>query len=154
MATPAEDLAAYIATLEGLPAGLNIYGAPQAKVMAPAIVIRPGGTWMAQANFCAHLERYSAICVVSASTPEDGIAMLRTLSLAVIDGLQSPWDWESVEGPVIDQTTGVPFLANRVNLERAAEGGNGCLRSVNRQLNALEVAANVNAGTARVAVSV
>lgn len=116
MAAPIEELAAYIATLDGLPSGLNIYSAPQAEITAPAIVLRPGPTWMAQANFCAHLERYVAICVVSASTPEDGIAMLRTLSLAVIDGLLSPWDWESVEGPVIDQTTGVPFLANRVNL--------------------------------------
>lgn len=119
MATPAEDLAAYIAGLSGLPVGLNIYAAPQAKVTAPAVVIRPGGTWMSQDRFCAHLERYMAICVVSASTPEDGVAMLRTLSLAIVDGLQSPWDWESVEGPVIDQTTGVPFLANRVNLTYA-----------------------------------
>lgn len=114
--SPPETLAGIIATLPGLPSGLNIYASPTDKVKAPAVVIRPGPTWMEQDGFCWALERYQAVCVVTASTPTDGIRMLRDLSRAIIAGLPSPWDWESVEGPVIDETTGVPFLANRVNL--------------------------------------
>jgi hypothetical protein len=105
-----------IAELDGLPDGLNIYSSPTDKITAPAIVIRPASDWMAQDRFCDHLERYAAMPVVTASTPADGIAMLRTMSLAIIGGLQSPWDWESVSGPVIDRTTDTPLLANRVNL--------------------------------------
>lgn len=113
---PSELLAALIADLEGLPPGLNIYASPVDKIKAPAIVIRPGPSWMVPERFCDALERYQAIAVVSASTPLDGVRMLRDLSLAIINALVSPWDWESVDGPVIDETTGVPFLANRVNL--------------------------------------
>ena len=121
MAYPAEDLAEQIRELEGLPEGLSIYAGPVSKLGAPAIVIRPAPSWMAPDRFCAQLERYQAIAVVSASTPEEGITVLRSLSLAIINALESPWDWESVEGPVIDQTTGVPFLANRVNLTYRGE---------------------------------
>lgn len=120
--SPAEALAAALADLEGLPAGLNIYAHPSDKVTAPAIVIRPGPTWMEQDRFCFAKERYQAICVVSASTPGDGINMLRSLALTVIGALSSPWDWETVDGPVIDETTGVPFLANRVNLTYSGNG--------------------------------
>lgn len=116
MPSPPEALAELLAGLDGLPDGLNIYASPQDKLTAPAIVIRPGPTWLSQDAFCHHLERYAAMPVVTASNPTDGIAMLRSLSLAIINSLPAPWDWESVEGPVIDQTTGVPFLANRVNL--------------------------------------
>lgn len=95
---------------------VNVHAGPVAKLTAPAIVIRPAPSWFAQDRFCTFLERYSVICVAQASTPEEGVGVLRGLALAVINGLESPWDWESVEGPVIDQTTGVPFLANRINL--------------------------------------
>jgi hypothetical protein len=123
VATPAEQLQTLIAGLDDLPAGLNIYAAPTDKIVAPAIVIRPGPQWMAQDSFCFALERYAVMPVVTASTPLEGIAMLRSLSLAIIGALESPWDWESVDGPVIDETTGVPFLANRVNLTyRGSEG--------------------------------
>jgi len=105
-----------------LPSGTNIYPSPTDKVEAPAIVIRPDSPWMQPNRFCAELESYNAVCVVTASTPSDGIAMLRLLSLAIIDVLESPWDWVSVEGPVIDESTGVPFMASRVRLTYANGG--------------------------------
>lgn len=116
MPSPAEDLQGLLADAEGMPDDLNLYAAPAPKIEVPAVVIRPGEPWMEPSTFCFELERYSVICAVSASTPEDGIALLRALSLAIIGALVPPWDWESVEGPLIDDTTGVPFLANRVRL--------------------------------------
>lgn len=96
--------------------GLNFYSYPTDKITPPAIVIRPDAQWMLPDRFCNDLEHYSAICAVTASSPGDGIALLRLLSLAIIEALAPPWDWESVEGPIIDDTTGAPFLANRVRL--------------------------------------
>lgn len=120
--TPVDELTTVLAGVDGLPAGLNLYGAPTDKIEPPAIVIRPNPAWISHGDFCRYLERYTAICVVSASSPADGIAMLRLLSLAIIAALTEPWDWTAVEGPVIDETTGVPLLANRVQLTYANGG--------------------------------
>lgn len=115
---------AFLTLLEDvtLPQGTNLYSSPTDKIEPPAIVLRPGTPWMQPDSFCLELERYTAIAVVSASTPADGIAMLRLLSLAIIGALTPPWDWESVDGPVIDESTGVAFMANRVNLTYKAGG--------------------------------
>lgn len=116
MAEPVDSLVTLIESADNLPAGLNIYPYPVEQLVVPAIVIRPDTPWMEPDRFCFERERYVAIPVVSASTPGDGIAMLRLLSLAIIGALVSPWDWESVDGPVIDESTGTPFLANRIRL--------------------------------------
>ena len=116
MSSPAEDLQGLLAGISGMPAGLNIYPAPTQKVVAPALVIRPDTPWISQDRFCYDLERYAVIAVVTASSPTDGIALLRDMFLRVIGALVSPWDWEQAEGPVIDETTGVPFLAARLRL--------------------------------------
>ena len=116
MPNPSVELIELLDGLEDLPSGLNLYSEPTEKIEAPAIVVRPDSPWMEPDRFCFDLEHYSAICVVTASTPGDGIALLRTLSLAIIAALVAPWDWVNVEAPLIDETTGVPFLANRVRL--------------------------------------
>lgn len=116
MPDPAIALLTLLQGVEDLPPGLNLYGYPTDKIEVPAIVVRPGSPWMQPDRFCNDLESYSAICVVTASSPGDGIELLRLLSLAIIGALQPPWDWVDVEGPLIDDTTGVPFLANRVRL--------------------------------------
>jgi hypothetical protein len=108
--------------MDGLPSGLNIYPAPEEKVVAPAIVIRPAINWMQPHAYCDELERWDAMPVVTASSPTDGITELRNMVLAIIRSLVPPWDWETVEGPVIDETTGVPFLACRVRLTYRAGG--------------------------------
>lgn len=116
MASPSEDLAELLADVDGFPSGLNVYAFPTDKIEPPAIVIRPDSPWMAPDTFCLEQERYNAVAVVTASTPGDGIALLRLLSLGIINALIPPWDWETVEAPIIDDSTGVPFLANRVRL--------------------------------------
>lgn len=74
-------------------------------------------------TFCLELERYNAVCAVTASSPGEGLAMLRLLTLAIIEALVAPWDWVSVEAPIIDESTGVPFLACRVRLTYKNGGG-------------------------------
>jgi hypothetical protein len=116
MSDPSDDLRTLIADIPDMPAGLNIYAAPHAKITAPAAVIRPDTPWISPDRMCFDLERYAVVCVVSASTPEDGIAMLRSMLLKIIAALVSPWNWVQAEGPVVDQSTGVPFLAARLRL--------------------------------------
>ena len=116
MADPAGDLAALIAGIPDLPDGFNVYAAPSEKITAPAAVIRPDTPWVEPSRFCFDLERYAVVVAVTANTPPDGIAMLRSVLLKIIDALTDPWAWVQVDGPVIDQSTGVPFLAARLRL--------------------------------------
>ena len=109
MPDPAADLAALIADIDDMPAGLSVYAAPSEKITAPAVVIRPD-------KFCHDLESYTAVVVVTANTPEEGIGLLRSMLLKIIDALISPWNWIEAQGPVVDQSTGVPFLAARLRL--------------------------------------
>lgn len=120
MPSPSEELAEHLASLD-LPSGVNIYAFPTDKVEAPAIVIRPDTPWFAPSSFCFAEERYLAICAVSANTPGDGIVLLRLLTLAIIGGLVEPWDYDTADGPIIDDTTGQPFLANRIRLTYKVE---------------------------------
>jgi len=113
---PSEDLAALIADIAGMPDGLNIYSAPTESITAPALVIRPDTPWLSPDRFCFDLERYAVIGVVTASSPADGISLLRSMLLKVIEALESPWGWTQAESPIVDETTGVPFLAARLRL--------------------------------------
>lgn len=122
MADPIGDLVALLADIEDMPEGLNIYAAPEETITAPALVIRPDTPWLSPDKFCYDLERYIVIAVVSASTPTDGIVMLRSMMLNTIAALVSPWDWDDVGGPVIDRSTGVPFLAVRLRLKYSNGG--------------------------------
>lgn len=115
--SPSEDLAAIIESIGDMPDGLSVHAAPQAKITAPAVVIRPDTPWLQPSRFCHDEERYAVVCVVTASTPEDGIALLRDMLLRIVDALVSPWDWIQADGPVVDQSTGVPFLAARLRLK-------------------------------------
>jgi hypothetical protein len=115
---PAAELVALLTALDpgDLPAGLNLYPAPQEDIVAPAIVIRPSVDWFLPHGFCNEDEHWDALPVVSASTPGDGIKQLRSITRTIIRALAPPFGWERVDGPVIDETTGVPFLANRIRL--------------------------------------
>jgi hypothetical protein len=116
MADPAGELATIIGDIDDLPDGFNIYPAPAENIVAPAAVIRPDTPWIAPDRMCYDLERYAVIVAVTASTPADGIAMLRSVLLKIIAALVSPWNWVEAQGPVVDETTGVPFLAARLRL--------------------------------------
>lgn len=117
MADPIDELHDYLAALADMPEGLNIYPAPEEKLVAPALVIRPDPLWLQPDRMCFDLERYNVIAAVTANSPADGITVLRSMMLKIIAALPSPWKWTQVDGPVVDQSTGIPFLAARLRLE-------------------------------------
>ena len=54
--------------------------------------------------------------VVAAATPRDGRRMLYAISRAIRESLTEGWSWEQVNAPIIDETTGVPYLAAAMRL--------------------------------------
>jgi hypothetical protein len=56
------------------------------------------------------------VAVVSASTPQDGEAELYSLSHLIMDNLTDGWEFVSVSRPVVDQSTGTPYLAAIIRL--------------------------------------
>ena len=124
MADPAGELITLLSALPDgdLPAGINLYPAPTEDIVAPAIVIRPSVDWFLPRSFCDELEHWDALPVVTASTTADGLKLLRSMSLAIVRALQPPFGWERVDGPIVDESTGVPFLANRVRLTYVSGG--------------------------------
>lgn len=113
--TPWDALGAVLTALEGLE-GWNVYPTPTNQVSAPAIVLRPDDPWREPHAYCFDQENYLAIAVVQGATPADGMAKLFEGTNAIIGALQSPWEFVSVGVPVIDESTGVPFIAAPVRL--------------------------------------
>lgn len=117
MSDPVGDLVTLLEGIADMPDGMSVLAAPEESITAPALVIKPDAPWITPDRFCFDLEHYSVVAAVSASTPEEGLAMLRDMMLKIIAALVSPWDWVEVQIPVVDSSTGVPFLAARLRLE-------------------------------------
>ena len=126
MPVPSEGLAALFRESEAIPDGTSVYGGPAAQVVPDAIVIRPDEPWIEDGdNWCAYLEHYVAIAVVSASSPEDGIAALYGIIRGILTAMEeatSGWSWVTVGLPVIDETTGTALLAAPVRLNYRNSG--------------------------------
>lgn len=90
-------------------------------MVAPALIVRPYEPWFSPDRFCKAVQRYVAVATVNAPSSEDGIDRLYTMVNAVIDNLPEGWDWESIGGPVIDESTGTAFLAAPVRLTYKGE---------------------------------
>ena len=114
MPAPWDTLAA---SLELAEPDVNVYPTPDDNVSAPAIVIRPDTPWIEPGSYEIDDERYAAIALVTASTPEDGLAALHTLvhSIAHVARTEG-WEFVSVSAPAVDESTGTPFLAATVSL--------------------------------------
>ncbi len=122
MSTPSEDLSALLVASESLPVGVSVYGGPTNQIVPPAIVIRPDEPWIEPDAFCRDLQRYVAIVVVSAASPEDGTNKMYAIAQGVVDavneaGEATPWEWVSTGAPIIDESTGTAFLASSVRLK-------------------------------------
>ena len=115
MAAPWVDLAELLAAAA---TDANVYPTPTEQVVADAIVIRPDTPWIANSGAAWFgEERYAAIALVSASTPNDGLARLHELVHIIMDTARAgSWEFDSVTPPVVDESTGTPFLASTVSL--------------------------------------
>ena len=107
-----------------LPAGTNLIDGPTPQLKPPAVVLRPDNPWLEpaspEANWCIDQQRYLAIPVVTASTPGDGVRVLYSVVKAIKNALayeHSPWSWESVSAPVVDESTGTAFLATSIRIK-------------------------------------
>jgi hypothetical protein len=98
--------------------GANIYPTPEETIVADALVVRPDQPWVGNSESTwPDEERYAVVALVSASTPGDGLARLHTLVHAVLDAARgASWEFDSVSAPVVDESTGTPFLAATVSL--------------------------------------
>ena len=121
MSTPIEGLAALLVASSDLPTGTSIYSGPTDNLSAPAVVIRPDEPWMEPGNnFCHDLQRYVAIALVVAASPEDGTTRLYRMAQAIIEAVDSAasgWSWVSVGSALVDESTGAAFLAAPVRLQ-------------------------------------
>lgn len=86
--TPWDDLASRI----NAPDGTNVYPAMANVIEAPAIVIVPDDPWITDAAYQYDTEGYLAICLVTASTPSDGLDILHQLVHAVREAGGDGWE--------------------------------------------------------------
>lgn len=89
---------------------------PKSQIVPPAIVVRPDEPWREPDRFCDDLQRYVAVAVAKAATPEDAMGILYDLTSGIIAALPVGWEFVSVGPPIIDETTGTAFLAAPVRL--------------------------------------
>ena len=114
MALPTIALAAHLTNV--LPAEWSVMQGPISSLEPPAVVLRAEGEWITPSAFCHDQQRYAAICVVSASTPQDGEADLHHIILVIMDELTEGWRFESASMPRVDSSTGTPLLAAKMVL--------------------------------------
>lgn len=90
----------------------NLLAGLQATVTAPAIVLRPDTPWVAQGQgYRHHLERYAAVLVASATTPDQAQDELYAMALVVLEAASDEgWDWVTLDPITLDETTGTPLL--------------------------------------------
>ena len=90
----------------------NLLAGLQATVAPPAIIIRPDTPWIAQGEgFRFELERYAAVLVSAASTPDQAQAELYAMALVVLEAASDQgWDWTALDPITLDETTGTPLL--------------------------------------------
>lgn len=114
MSTPIDGLIEALGASEGL-SGASVHGV-RSQVSPPAVVIRPDEPWREPDRYCADLQHYLAVAVVTASGAEDGVSTLYALTSAIIGSLPEGWDFDSIGAPIIDESTGTAFLAAPVRL--------------------------------------
>jgi hypothetical protein len=115
MSTPWEALAQLLTDAD---TGANIYPTPAEEIVPEALVIRPDTPWMDTSGVAwSGEERYAVVALVTASTPSDGLKRLHELVHAIMHTARTAsWEFDSVTAPVVDETTGTPFLAATVSL--------------------------------------
>lgn len=93
---------------------VNVYRTPTDQQIIPdAVVIRPDTPWIGNSESSwGDEERYAVVALVTASTPGDGLARLHGILHTVLDAArQAGWEFDTVTAPVVDESTGAPFLA-------------------------------------------
>ena len=114
MALPTIALAEHLTTL--LPAEWSVIQGPISQLEPPAVVLRADNPWVEPSAYCHDQQQYAAVGVVTASSPADGETMLYTLIHELMDNLPEGWQFLNASAPVVDQSTGTPYLAAIIRL--------------------------------------
>ena len=114
MALPTIALAEHLSSV--LPVDWSVIQGPILNQTPPVVVLRADGEWIAPSAFCLDLQRYAAIAVVTAATPQDGEADLHHIIHRLMENLPDGWKFESANAPVLDQSTGTALLAAKMIL--------------------------------------
>ena len=108
------------AFVDALPAelGINLYPGLANVVDGPAVLMRPDQPWLEREAYEHELERYVAIAIVAAATPDEAMEQLHVLVHAIVANCDRVpgWSWDTVGRIVADESTGVPFLVAAVRL--------------------------------------
>jgi hypothetical protein len=107
---------------------LNVITGPAAQVEPDAIVVRPDDPWMEAhgASFKTRPERYAAVCASRVADPASSLAALYGMVGAILEAASDEgWDWETVSGITLDETTGVPLLVCTAHITYKAPKGGG-----------------------------
>lgn len=120
--TPWEQLASYALTV--VPDGVNVLSTVSPKIVPPAVVIRPDEPWREPDAFCYDLQHYVAVIVVAPASPADGTDLIYRIQTALVQSLPEGWDWTTMGGIVLDETTETDLLACAIRLTfRNSESG-------------------------------
>jgi hypothetical protein len=115
---PTQALVEHLETIPGLSA-VSIIRGPTSMLVPPALVIRANSPWISPARYCHDDQQYTAVGVVTAATPQDGEQMLYSIGLLVMDNLPEGWSFLGMDAPVLDESTGHPYLAAGIRLQYA-----------------------------------
>ena len=117
--TPTDALAADWETA-GIFTDISVIPAPTTEqIVAPAIVLRPDQPWSTPSDdgtFCWDHQRYVAVIVVNAASSQDAMREAYRIWQLVIANLPNGWRFDTVDGLVLDETTGTAFIATQVHL--------------------------------------
>jgi hypothetical protein len=116
---PTQALVEHLETIPALSAVSIIRGPTSTGPVPPALVIRANSPWIEPGTYCHDDQQYTAVGVVTAATPQDGEQMLYSIGLLVMDNLPDGWSFLGMDAPVLDESTGHPYLAAGIRLQYA-----------------------------------
>lgn len=89
------------------------------QIVTPALVLRPDQLWSTPSDdgtYCFDHQRYVAVVVVSAASSQDAMRQAYRIWQTVITHLPNGWRFDTVDGLVLDESTGTAFLATQIHL--------------------------------------
>lgn len=118
--TPTDALKEHLDAVGGTLEPVSIIPNPtSSQIVPPALVLRPDSPWSTprdDGTYCFDHQRYVAVAVASAASPLDAMRKLYAIWQAVISHLPNGWRFDTVDGLVLDESTGTALLATQIHL--------------------------------------
>ncbi len=99
---------------------VSVIPAPtSSQIIPPTVVLRPDTTWITpsdEAIFCYDHQRYVAVIVAAAASSVDAMRRAYRIAQTIITNLPAGWRFDTVDGLVLDESTGTALIATQVHL--------------------------------------